>query len=70
MAAGDTGFFLLWGFVLVLMVVGFGFEGVRKLRLVFMCDKNFPHDHNRLGLGQSENSKKTTTIRRKNQLEK
>ena len=45
MAAGDTGFFLLWGFVLVLMVVGFGFEGVRKLRLVFMCDKNFPHDH-------------------------
>ena len=35
MAAGDTGFFLLWGFVLVLMVVGFGFEGVRKLRLVF-----------------------------------
>lgn len=32
MAAGDTGFFLLWGFVLVLMVVGFGFEGVRKLR--------------------------------------
>ena len=35
MAAGDTGFFLLWGFVLVLMVVGLGFEGARKLRLVF-----------------------------------
>ena len=69
MAAGDTGFFLLWGFVLVLMVVGFGFEGVRKLRQVFTCDKNFLMIK-KIRIRRSENLKKTTTIRPKNQLEK
>jgi len=63
MAAGDTGFFLLWGFVLVLMVVGFGFEGVRKLRLVFNQKNDFSRDLIR-------KPKKTTPNCREDRLEK
>ena len=38
MANGDMGFYLLWAWVAVIVLVGVGFDTTRRMRLSFLID--------------------------------